>query len=195
MQANNQRCSNRRRLRNHVAASPGLANGITQYDDWNPIGGGRPPEYVPEVWTGSHVGFRLVEAFMTIGNMPTNGIGGSAVGFWPPYLYTWDDLLAQQESDDLLKADAANKANSARIRPTAQEISRMEQAISWPGRYCQHVSIARIVQRVAHYRSHNIDISIVAIKMKQDHKMLRTSNRIGLDLIAEGLRRDHVRVF
>lgn len=194
MHAKEPKCS-RRRLRNHVTASPGLADGIPQNDDWNPIGGTRAPEYVPGVWTGPHVGLRLVEAFMTMANMPMTGIGASVVGFWPRYSYTWEDLLAQQESDDLLKADTANKANSAKIRPTAQEVSRMEQAISWPGRYCQQVSIARIVQRVAHYRSRDIDMSIVAKKMKQDRKVLRTRNRIGLDLIADGLQRDHVRVF
>lgn len=195
MQAKEQKCSNRGRLRKHVTASPGLANALPQHDDWHPLSGMREPEYVPQVWTSPHVGLRLVEAFSTMANIPMSGIGGSAAGFWPPYSYTWEDLLAQQEADEMLKANEARKANSSKIRPTAQEVSRMEQAIWWPGRYCQQVSIARIVQKVAHYRSRDIDMSIVAKKMKLDHKILRTRNRIGLGLIAEGLRRDHVRVF
>ena len=171
-----------------------LPNGLRQEDDWHPLDGKPAPEYVPEVWTGPHVGLRMVEAFKTLTSMPTTGGGGSG-GFWPAYFYEWDDLLAQEESDAQSKDNVASTINRAKIRPSAQDVSRMEQAISWPGRYCSQISIARIVQRVAFYRSRDMDMQVVSRKMKQDHKFLRTRNREGLDLIAVGLRRDKVRVF
>jgi hypothetical protein len=40
-----------------------------------------------------------------------------------------------------------------------------------------------------------MDMHQLARKMKQDPKTLRKRNRVGLDLIAAGLRRDKVRVF
>jgi Domain of unknown function (DUF6362) len=149
---------------------------------------------VPEHWTGPHVGLRLVQAFKTLANMPDGG-SGSFHGFWPVYFYEWDDLLAQEERDAQSKDDAASALNRAKIKPSAQDVSRMEQAISWPGRYCLSVPCARIIQRIAFYRSRDMDMHQLARKMKHDPKTLRKRNRVGLDLIAAGLRRDKVRVF
>jgi hypothetical protein len=89
----------------------------------------------------------------------------------------------------------ASALNRAKIKPSAQDVSRMEQAISWPGRYCLSVPCARIIQRIAFYRSRDMDMHQLARKMKHDPKTLRKRNRVGLDLIAAGLRRDKVRVF
>ena len=194
MEANAQKSHGRKRFRQSVTAANALANGLRPEDDWHPLDGTPAPEYVPEHWTGPHVGLRLVQAFKTLANMPDAG-SGSSHGFWPVYFYEWDDLLAQEERDAQSKTDAASALNRAKIKPSAQDVSRMEQAISWPGRYCLSVPCARIVQRVAFYRSRDMDMHQLARRMKQDPKTLRKRNRVGLDIIAAGLRRDKVRVF
>jgi hypothetical protein len=194
MEANAQKSHGRKRFRQSVTAANALANGLRPEDDWHPLDGTPAPEYVPEHWTGPHVGLRLVQAFKTLANMPDPG-SGSSHGFWPVYFYEWDDLLAQEERDAQSKTDAASALNRAKIKPSAQDVSRMEQAISWPGRYCLSVPCARIVQRVAFYRSRDVDMHQLARRMKQEAKSLRKRNRVGLDIIAAGLRRDKVRVF
>jgi hypothetical protein len=194
MEANAQKPRWRSRWRQSVTVANASANGLRPEDDWHPLDGRPAPEYVPEYWTGPHVGLRLVEAFKTLANMPDVGFGSSR-GFWPAYLYEWHDLLAQEESDAQSKDDAASALNRAKIRPSARDVSRMEQAISWPGRYCISVPCARIVQRVAFYRSRDMDAHMLARKMRLDPKSLRKRNREGLDIIAIGLRRDKVRVF
>jgi hypothetical protein len=194
MEANVQKAHSRRRWRQSVTDANATANGLRPEDEWHPLDGRPAPEHVPEYWTGPHVGLRLVQAFKTLANMPDTRTGSSR-GFWPAYFYEWDDLLAQQQSDAQSKDDAASALNRAKIRPSARDVSRMEQAISWPGRYCTSVPCARIVQRVAFYRSRDMDAHMLARKMRLDPKSLRKRNREGLDIIAIGLRRDKVRVF
>jgi hypothetical protein len=84
--------------------------------------------------------------------MPNPGTGGNG-GFWPDNWHDWNDLMAQEESDTQLKEENASTKNRAKIRPSAQEISRMELAITWPGRYILEPGVARLVQRVTLARS------------------------------------------
>jgi hypothetical protein len=165
-------------------------------DEWHPLDGGPAPEYIPPEWDGPHVGVRLCDAFKTLAMMPTRGVSTKlAPGFWPEYHYEWEDLLAQKTADVATQEDDARSRNRARAQPSAQEISRMEAAISWPGRYIPEVETARIVQHVALARSRDLDKSYVARKMRVGAEHVRVGNGLGLAAIAFGLRHNGVHVF
>lgn len=161
--------------------------------DWSPLDGLPMPDYVPDFWTGPHVGLRLVEAFKCLANLSMRGGGGSG-GCWPHYCHDWADLLAQNESDDSEKDQRIRQQNRARIAPSAQEISRMETAISWAGRYLPQGD-ARLVQQVAFMRSQDREFEHIAMRLRRSPRELRETNRIGLDRIAAGLRLDDEPVF
>jgi hypothetical protein len=164
-------------------------------EDWHPLDGGPAPEYVPDDWDGVHVGCRLVGSFKTLAQLP--GGHGPVItrGFWPEYWPDWEDLLAQEGQADV-KAEAQARANRVRLRPNAQEIGRMERALSWSGTYLsQDVHLAQIVQRVAFYRSLEKELDYAAMRLRIDFRIVREQNRNGLDIIAAGLRRDRTPVF
>jgi hypothetical protein len=165
--------------------------------EWHPLdGNGSAPEYIPPEWDGPHVGLRLCDAFKTLTMMPDRGASiRSKSGFWPEYYYEWEDLLAQKTADVATQEDDASDRNRTRVRPSAQEISRMEMAISWPGRYVTDPETARIVQRVALARSRDLDMSHVARKMRVGAEHVRVGNGLGLAAIAFGLRHNGVHVF
>jgi hypothetical protein len=167
------------------------------FDEWHPLDDGPAPEYVPpSEWDGPHVGVRLCDAFKTLSMMPNRGASTKlAPGFWPTYQYEWEDLLAQRGADVATQEDDARSRNRARVQPSAQEISRMEAAISWPGRYIPEVDTARIVQHVALARSRDLDMSYVARKMRVGAEQVRVGNGLGLAAIAFGLRGNGVHVF
>jgi hypothetical protein len=96
--------------------------------------------------------------------------------------------------------------------PTAAiliEIAHMEQAICWPARYLHSLpQLVRTVQAVAAGRSRTVpgnlkdlrgpvgdcDMENAARRLRLPARVVRKWNGDGLDLIARGLRRDHVRV-
>src|ERR1700748_2545550 len=85
----------------------------------------------PSTWNGPHVGRRLSEAMRTLAMLPMGG-GGSASA-WPPYVYEWDDLLAQQAQGELERTQQLQ--NRIRLLPSSREVQRMEAAICWPAEY------------------------------------------------------------
>jgi hypothetical protein len=169
---------------------------IPGHDGWSPLDGVPAPEYVPEAWIGSHVGLRLIQAFKTLAKMPTTFGPQQAHGSWPRYRYEWEDLLAQEQvtkDDKRLRAEAFNRVS---IPPTAAEVGNMETAIVWPARYLAvRPLIMRSVHQVAAGRARGIEMEAIARRMRRRASTVRTMNRAGLDLIADGLRRDGVAVF
>jgi hypothetical protein len=165
-------------------------------DTWHPLDGVPAPEYVPPFWIGSHCGLRLVQAFKTLAKMPMSFGPRFGSGYWPHYRHEWEDLLAQEEAakdDKQLRAEAFNRV---RIPPTAVEVGNMETAIVWPARYlAARPLIMRVVHRVAAGRARGQEMDVMAQRMRCPPARLRTINRAGLDLIADGLRRDGVAVF
>jgi hypothetical protein len=72
----------------------------------------------------------------------------------------------------------------------------MEAAIVWPARYLAgRPLIMRSVHQVAAGRARGIEMEAIARRMRRSASTVRTMNRAGLDLIADGLRRDGVAVF
>ena len=169
-------------------------------NEWSPLDGVPMPEYIPEQWDGPHVGVRLIDGFKTLANMPNRGRHKAVMGFWPETWVEWEDMLAQTGSDkDTQERDAAAR-NRVRLRPSAQEITRMETVLLWPVTYLASrsalgQSVARVVQVVAFMRSRDLDLNAAARRLKMGSKQLRMVNRTGLDRIAGELRRAREPVF
>ncbi len=120
----------------------------------------------------------------------------SISGYWPSYRHEWADLLAQAGSDLEIQQWRAEQSNKIRMLPSANEISRMEQAIYWPAQFLKaRPIILRIVQTVALYRARDLDIEKIAHCMRKTSWRVHHLNRQGLDEIASGLRRGKVPVF
>ena len=160
---------------------------LTLGQHWNPLDEMPAPDCVPPAaWDGPHVGIRLTDAFVTLGQLPLRERGRSRSGYWPEYFYEWEDLLAQRTADSATQEDDAQERNRTRIRPSAQAICRMEAAIWWPCRYLADSETARMVQLVALARSRELDIAYVARKLRTGAERVRDRNDRGLTQIASG---------
>lgn len=159
-------------------------------EKWNPLEDG-PAEYVvPSIWTGPHVGHRLVEMFETLRRIPMSH-GPKQFGcIWPGYRLEWEDFLAQIcSSVEVVRARNAAR-NRVRTFPTSVAVSRMEKAISWPGKYIEHKALRMAVQRMALAISLNRDAEWVVHEWGGFIDTVNARNRMGCDLIAAGLNRD-----
>jgi hypothetical protein len=175
---------------------PRLLRGDIIFENWHPLAGTSAPEYVPTRWDGPHVGKRLIESYRVLAKLPMANGPRFSSGFWPEWTREWTDELAQLEADTAQLEAEARAANRVRILPSASEISRMERAIGWPGRYLAKTRpiLAVTVQLVALSRSRERDFGWIARKLKLGVHTVRARNRNGLDVIAAGLRRDNVPV-
>lgn len=145
---------------------------------YNPLEDGRMAEVIPAVWNGSHAGKRLAEAFKVLAMMP--GGAGAARSAWPTYAL-----------DELPKPD--DEPPRTRVRASAADISHMEQAISWPGRYLVgDAGMMRVVQIIAIARAFERDEEAVCKRRGWYLPTVLRKNRRGLQLIAEALNRDRV---
>jgi hypothetical protein len=164
--------------------------------EWHPLDHRPAPEYIPPFWTGPHVGLRLVEALRVLRRLPPVR-GPRAFGnSWPAWLVEWEDQLAQLEQEQAERDLAERQQNRVRVLPSSIEITRMEIAIAWLGHYLHDCrQLLRTVSRVAFYRTRNHHIGYAARRMRLPFALARQWNREGLDIIAQGLNRDAVRVF
>jgi hypothetical protein len=166
--------------------------------DWSPLDTAEAPEYVPLVWYGWHVGQRLVEAFRTLARMPTPSPGGHKT-IWPLYQYDVREYYAALiGADSDIVADVQGARNRVRLAASAEDIHRMEIALAWPGHFLGlERLLCVVVNEVAYFRSRGFDLDRIARKSKPkcSTNLLRHRNQRGLDLIAEGLRREELPVF
>jgi hypothetical protein len=148
---------------------------------------------LPMVWTGEHVGLRLVEAMQTLRLLP--GGSGGTMSTWPSYLYEFDDLVEQQKQGELERTQKIQ--NRTRISPSLNEISRMELVIWWPMHFLM-LSSPRLVEAVmwvSHAHSIERDIEWVVRKRGGFVDTWRARHAHGCEIIASGLVLDKVRVF
>jgi hypothetical protein len=166
--------------------------------DWSPLDTAEAPEYVPLVWRGWHVGLRLVEAFRTLARMPTGAPGGHKT-MWPLYQYEVREYYAALiGADSEIAADVQGARNRVRLQASAEDIQRMETALSWPAHFLgANRLLCIVVNEVAFFRARGFDLDRIARKTKPrcSTNLLRHRNQLGLDQIAEGLRREEAPVF
>jgi hypothetical protein len=166
---------------------------IPASENWHPLDGVPAPEYIPPHWIGPHVGRRLIEASRTLSRLPAKPGPGNPRTAWPLYRQDVGEYFAALVDAENPAQHAAER-NRAHLLPTAEDIMRMEIAISWPGRYLG-AELSRVVQHVARYRALDWASDEIARKLCRSPSHLRRCNRMGLDKIASALHRDSVPVF
>jgi hypothetical protein len=162
---------------------------------FNPLEDAVMAEVLPARWSGSHVSVRIADAFSTLARLPSSSLR-AAMGFWPAYQYTWEDLLAQrqQEAEELEREQRI--ANRVRVRPGLVEVSQMERALYWPAEYlAKEPLLVRAVNAVAFVRAVGRDVVWLARKRGGDADLWQRKHWAGCELIARGLMRDKVGVF
>ncbi|WP_028164092.1 hypothetical protein [Bradyrhizobium elkanii] len=148
---------------------------------------------LPSVWTGEHVGLRLVEAMQTLRLLPGEGLGSRSA--WPPYLYEFDDLVEQQRQGELERTQQIQ--NRTRVSPSLTEISRMELVIWWPMHFLMFGAphLVESVMWLSHAYSIERDAEWVVRKRGGFADTWRARHARGCEIIAEGLMAEKVRVF
>lgn len=99
----------------------------------SPLAHLRRERRVPEDWSVLHVMDRLEEAFRTLRRLPTWTGPRGYRNSMPHYDYDRADLNSQLETLEIERM--ARLRNRARIRPSRDQMTRMEQAIWWPTKY------------------------------------------------------------
>jgi hypothetical protein len=162
---------------------------------FNPLEDATMDEVLPAAWNGSHVATRIADAFNTLSRLPTAS-ARAALGFWPSYAYTWEDMLAQLEQAADEQAREHRIANRVRITPDLVEVSQMERALCWPMDYlANEPRLARAVNAMAFTHAIGCDVVWLARKKGGDPDLWQRKHWAGCALIAQGLTQDKVRVF
>jgi hypothetical protein len=85
---------------------------------------------VDQIWSARMVGDELTEAVRLCNRIAGGVLPSERTGFWPATMVEWGDLMAMIETNEKPSDDEPK-----RYTPTARQVSRMEKAIGWPGRY------------------------------------------------------------
>lgn len=143
---------------------------------------------VPDEWTPEHVGARLRDAYETLRRMPDRNRPKAHGQGWPSYVYEWADLLAQQETEAAEREADERQQNRVRLPVSAGAVSRMEDALSWPGRYLGHdPALARLVMLVAIAQARRVSIKAFCKRQGWNDATVRRRRNHGLALIADAL--------
>ena len=175
-----------------------------------------PPYQPPDAWDAPHVQYRFAEAIGTLAKLPLGlflpaGIHNS----WPGYASEWAEFMVRMSADmgamavegslsyEFVAAYQDWTADRHRIRerPSAQEISHMERALFWPGRYLRDRStdLARALNLTSLARARGVELNQVVRRGK--HRGVRSSSAwqdLALEAahrIAVGLQGDEIAVF
>jgi hypothetical protein len=152
-----------------------------------------PLDDVPTTWSGPHVGRRLTDGMRTLRLLPMGTVAGYR-GNWPPYVYEFEDLLAQHEQGELERTQAIQ--NRVRLLPSISEITAMERVIVWPACYlARNQIIASATNCVAMAHALGRDAGWVAAKRGGYADTWRQRHDAGCAMIATGLRTAMVPVF
>lgn len=139
------------------------------------------------IWTPAMVADRLVDA-VRVAQTAVKGSGGGGSP-WPEYRHSWEDLLSQADSGSIL-----DRLDRRRLPATSHQVSRMEEALSWQGRYLDgHAGPAAVLK---HYLRAKATRRSFSKAIRQQGWSKATAYRArdrALALIAVGLMRDGVR--
>jgi hypothetical protein len=180
-----------------MAGKQRIAARLIPAEEWSPLDGTPAPEYIPPDWMGFHVGTRLIEALRVLQRMPAPSGPRVFGNGWPEMLIEFADQA--QYADDpewQLEQTAELHHRWRKTKPTSIAIARMEQAIAWPARYLRDLpQLITVVQAATAARARYRSLRWVERQLRLPGRLVRRWHREGLDLIADGLRRDHVPVF
>jgi hypothetical protein len=145
----------------------------------------------PKDWTWDHIMERMEEGFRTLRRVPASTGPRGHRNSMPRYDYDHGDLNAQLETYEIERL--AKLRNRVRLRPSPDEISRMEQAIWWPAKYLFDAeNLARAVNLSAMWAAGNADVDKGLRRIKTTRREFNARKLRGLCIIARGLARDRV---
>ena len=162
-----------------------------------------PPYQPPDTWNAPDVQHRFAEAIGTLAKLPLGRFWPAGVrNCWPNYASEWAEFMARMSADmeemavagqlsqEFLVAhrDWTADRNRFRERPSAQEISHMERALFWPGRYLRDRStdLVRALNLTSLARARGVELDQVVRRGK--HNGVRSSSA-WQDLALEATRR------
>jgi hypothetical protein len=183
-------------------------------DSWCPLDP-PPPYQPPEHWDAPHVQHRFAEAIDTLRKLPLGRFAPAGIhGSWPNYALEWNQFMARMSADmetmavegslshDFVAAwqDWTEDRHRVRERPSALEISIMERALFWPGRYLRdRHELARALNLCGLATVRGVSVRDVVKRGK--HRGVRSPSawhELALEAahrIAVGLRVDRIAVF
>lgn len=148
---------------------------------------------LPPIWNGLHASLRIVEGFVTFRSMPLGDKGGAATA-WPPYMYEFDDLVAQKAQGEL--EHTMKIQNRTRVSPSMREITRAIEVCYWPMKYLSTLPLlCEAVNALALAHALDRDAGWVTRKRGGFADTWRARHDRGCELIAAGLVLDRVSVF
>lgn len=150
-------------------------------------------EYVkPDIWNMMHVDRRLQDAFTVLHRLPGR-IGpkqhGSAM---PAYTHEWGDYLAQAEGEREAKR-ARNRVEYRHRGASLPEVTAMDQALGWSGRYLSaDPDAAKCAQLAGLWKALELDFDRRVSKAGYKRRTFFWHRKRGLMTIVMGLSRDRV---
>jgi hypothetical protein len=132
---------------------------------------------------------------MTLRAMPLKEYSTEVRAAWVPYLYEFDDLIAQADQYELERTQQAQ--NRTRVSPSAEQIARMDKALYWPTQYLNRAApeLCEAVNAVALAHSLGLDAGWITKKRGGYADTWRQRHDEGCEVIAIGLVGDRVPVF
>lgn len=153
---------------------------------WDPRSGSLPsPEQRPASWNPTWVGLRMIEAYAVLRKLPEKGGGGAA---WPAYVHTWEDVIHWGDWRDRVWQDWQRTKGAH-----AWQVSRMDQAMAWPGHFLRgQPGAARCLTVWAMCRGWRIPLRPELLKRGWSQPTLSRKKGAACTIIAEGLNRQSV---
>lgn len=146
-------------------------------------GASRP--VVPERWSQIHVLDRLEEAFGTLAAMPMAGRPKAYGNGLPTPVQERIPLIELFEMEQSGQLEQMREdRNRVRLAATADQISRMDQALSWPGQFLAHdPDIAKAVQLRALWAAMRVDIRKRCQRRGLNHEAFNARWQAGVAVI------------
>jgi hypothetical protein len=148
---------------------------------------------VPKRWSWIHVMERMEEAFRTLRRVRMRIDPSGFFNSMPRYEHDRSDLNAQAETHEL--ENLARSRNRARILPSPDEITRMQEALCWPTEYLsdtEYHHLARAVNLSAMWAANDADVDKALRRIKTTRRAFNARKVQGLRIIARQLIRERV---
>lgn len=140
-------------------------------------------------WTFDDVKECLVGAFEILKHVPMRG-GGSTGNGWPSTLIEFSDLIEQ------VGTESAENEPKIKLRPTAEQITKMEEVLLWQARYLKQApGSARMLALWLACQTTSLKFSELLSRRRLVRSSAYRQRDRAIRYIAEGLQADKVKVF
>ena len=167
---------------------------------WNPLGDLPLPEYVPPKWNAPHVFIRTSDAFSVLARCPRGKwVPTAPHTLWPQCEKDFESLVIMLDDGGGAFAEWRQERLRVRDLPSAAELSRMERALGWPGRFLRgDAEMVRMLNLSAMCHAQGRDLADVLKQYRSRRRSrvpfprlsegaVRKMGLIAADVIARGL--------